>query len=169
MLRPDPGSDLLGGVSAGLRGRLCSLGGQLPLGEAVSVHVANELYHRLHVLQGHLGTGACRARHWGVLGRGWSWLGAQAGLPWLLILLGREPGTQGGQWLQAPIWGTGFSLEAGRHGDEVLMQFCTTPALRLHCGDLLFLGAVRLGRERDHSEEEGPHCSPPLPHQEATG
>lgn len=169
MLGPGPGSDLLGGVSAGLRGQLCGLRGQLPLGEAVSVHVANELYHRLHVLQGHLGTGARRAQHWGVPGRGWSWLGARAGLTRLLILLGREPGTQGGWWLQAPIWGAGFSLEAGWHGNEVLMQFCTTPALRLHCGGLLFLGAVHLERERDHSEEEGPHYSPPLPHQAATG
>ena len=64
VLGPRPGSDLLGGAAAGLGSWLWCLCGQLPLWEAVGVHVADELHHGLHVLLGNLGAGVCPAQRW---------------------------------------------------------------------------------------------------------
>lgn len=149
VLGPGPGLGLCGGAAAGLGGWLWGLGGQLPLGQAVRMHVVNELHHGLRVVPGALGAGARSTQCWGGLGRGRSWLGARAVLPSFLLLLGRKLGARGGWGTHAPVWGAGCSLGAGRHRSEVLMQFGTTPALRLRCGGPLVLGAIHLGRERE--------------------
>lgn len=53
---PGSGLNLPGEAAAGLGDWLWGPLGQLPLRQAVGMHVANELYHGPHILLGSLGT-----------------------------------------------------------------------------------------------------------------